>query len=158
MNEHIGKKQQQREVRNGINVAFQKMQNALAQKEALLTKNTEILAKKEAELEVCKKTLSERDAEILALKTEMTNALSKIAQNQSPDYGAIARDEQFIDEYALFSDALKKRVIEQYLKELNATMSAPVLKSGVGSTPLTPPKKPKSLAEAKKLAEILIKG
>lgn len=49
-------------------------------------------------------------------------------------------------------------IIADYLKSIAGSGAVSVLSGTVGSSPLTPAAKPKSLAEAKKLAEILIKG
>ncbi len=75
-----------------------------------------------------------------------------------PDWSKLKENEDFIEESVLRDEQIKARVISEYLKELATKRGVAVLRSNVGSTPLTPPKKPKSLAEAKKLAEILIKG
>ena len=90
--------------------------------------------------------------EVNALKEE--NALLK----SNPDWSQALKDERFVEEYALRDEELKNRIIAEYLRALTAVKNTPVLRGGVGSTPLTPPKKPRSLAEAKKMAEILIKG
>ncbi len=79
-------------------------------------------------------------------------------ESATPDYEAIASDPQFIERYATASELLNAKIIENYLKGLSAKRGVSVLSTGVGATPLTPHRKPKSLAEAKKLADILIKG
>lgn len=99
-------------------------------------------------------------AELEAIKSLNAELSLKLeaASNAQPDYAAILRDEKFIDGYAACNPELKARIIADYLNGLSEISAVSVLGSGTGATPLTPVAKPKSLAEAKKLAEIIIKG
>lgn len=99
-------------------------------------------------------------------ESERTVALlkQKIAEKENKDYSpssfsiATVEDDEEILAQILSSEVIRKKIIEDYLRSLSLNNNVAVLGSRVGSTPLTPPKRPKSLAEAKKLAEILIKG
>jgi hypothetical protein len=88
----------------------------------------------------------------------------KIAENENNAYSptnfsiAAVEDDEEILAQILSSELVRKKIIEDYLRSLSLNKNLAVLGRRVGSTPLTPPKRPKSLAEAKKLAEILIKG
>ena len=106
-----------------------------------LEKTTEFLKRENA---VLRRKLSELQAENARLAAP-------------PDYGAITEDEAFV-EFALKNERLKEKFVADYLKTLKGTGAVSVLSGSVGLSPLTPAAKPKSLAEAKKLAEILIKG
>ena len=68
-----------------------------------------------------------------------------------------AQSEESFIEKALASDEIRAKIIAEYLKSLTNNDTVRVLSGEVGSTPLTPAPKPKNLADAKKLAELLIK-
>ncbi|MBQ8882000.1 MAG: hypothetical protein IJY70_01220 [Clostridia bacterium] len=65
-------------------------------------------------------------------------------------------DEEIIQRI-MSSDEVRATIIADYLKSLGSKNAVSVLNGQVGATPLTPINKPKSLADAKKLAELLIK-
>lgn len=65
-------------------------------------------------------------------------------------------DEEIIQRI-MSSDEVRAKIIADYLKSLGSKNAVSVLNGQVGATPLTPINKPKSLADAKKLAELLIK-
>ena len=109
---------------------------ALKQQNALLLEQNEALNKENEQLKEAVETL----------------------KNATPDYEQIASSPDFIEEYALGSALLKAKIIEDYLRSLSKGGGVSVLSTTVGAPPLTPHKKPKSLAEAKKLAEIIING
>lgn len=90
-------------------------------------------------------------------RAEEENAALK-AMPPAPDYAAIAEDEGFIADYAMKCEALRRAVVADYLGSLARGGQVCVLTSKVGRTPLTPVRRPKSLAEAKILAETLING
>ena len=119
-------------------------------------KGTDELIRAYLKLEAEFRALFAENAELKRINAELTEKLEKLSLE--PDYGAILSDEKFIEEYAARDSALKARIIADYLSGLSSGRGVSVLSSGTGSTPLTPAAKPKSLAEAKKLAEILIKG
>ena len=125
-------------------------------KQRALQKEKYVLRAKEQRISdafaVATQKIAQLQEEISALKSE--NAMLK----EKCDYANTLRDERFIEEYALRDETLKNRIIEDYLRALTSRRNVSVLRGGMGSTPLTPPKKPRSLAEAKKMAEILIKG
>ncbi len=72
------------------------------------------------------------------------------------DCDSLMQDKRFVSAATRNKDVVDA-VVAQYLRSLAGGGGVPVL-GGAGSIPLTPISKPKSLAEAKKLAEILIKG
>ena len=92
------------------------------------------------------------------LKQTVQSLSSQLEGGVHPDYGQILCDEVFLNEYALHDERLKSMIIANYLKSLSSRNAVSVLRGGVGESALTPVSKPKSLAEAKKLAEIIIKG
>ena len=93
-----------------------------------------------------------------SLKRTVSDLTSKIEGNVCPDYEQIMADERFLSEYALKCERLRTMIIKDYLKSLSSHNAVSVLRGGVGESALTPVNKPKSLAEAKKLAEIIING
>lgn len=64
------------------------------------------------------------------------------------------RDENFVKDHILSDEEIFTRVIEKYLDGLTA-VPAPRLLSG-GAAALSPPSLPKDLAEAKRLADIML--
>lgn len=104
--------------------------------------------------------LEEAARTVAELKVRAENAENELNRLgcAPPDYDAILSDERFIDEYAVKCAPLRTRIIADYLIKLNGDGAVSVLGGAVGNTPLTPVAKPKSLSEAKRLAEILIKG
>ena len=75
-----------------------------------------------------------------------------VAYSQKPS----ETEDNFIEK-ALSNDEIRAKIIAEYLKSLTNNDTVRVLSGEVGATPLTPAPKPKSLADAKKLAELLIK-
>lgn len=65
-------------------------------------------------------------------------------------------DEEIVQRI-MSSDEVRAKIIADYLKSLGSKNAVSVLNGQVGATPLTPVNKPKNLADAKKLAELLIK-
>ena len=87
-------------------------------------------------------------SENAALKSENARLSAENARLGAPvDYAA-----------AIASERVRNAVVAAYLKNLGSAERISVLTGSNGAIPLAPPAKPKSLAEAKKLAEILIKG
>ncbi len=79
--------------------------------------------------------------------------------NDPIDYAAVAENEEFIDEYAVKSAVLRERIVTDYLRSLSgARGGARLLGERIGGVPLAPPRKPKNLDEAKRLAELFIKN
>lgn len=83
--------------------------------------------------------------------------IRELDERRTPDYAAIASDEEFIDAYARRSELIKAKVIADYLRSLSHTGGVRLLGESVGKSALAPLKKPKTLSEAKKLAELYIK-
>lgn len=68
----------------------------------------------------------------------------------------LASSDDFINQYILTQEKVKRKVIDEYLYQLNKNGNIKVLGGNVGSSVLTPPAKPSSLSEAKKLADMII--
>lgn len=95
--------------------------------------------------------------EVDALKARESELVRTLNEKSAPDYAAIAADELFADEYARRSEVIKDRIITDYLRSLSRSGGVRLLGETVGKTALAPLKKPKTLSEAKKLAELYIK-
>ncbi len=91
-----------------------------------------------------------------ALKSQIS-ALEREMSEKS-DYPRLLKEDEFIDRFVMSEEEIKRRIIAQYLTSLSGGECPVTLGGRVGYTPLTPMAKPKSLAEAKKLAEIIIKN
>ena len=95
--------------------------------------------------------------ELDAMRTREGELIRELDERRTPDYAAIASDEEFIDAYARRSELIKAKVIADYLRSLSHTGGVRLLGESVGKSALAPLKKPKTLSEAKKLAELYIK-
>ena len=95
--------------------------------------------------------------ELDALRTREGERVRELGERSVPDYAAIAADESFADEYACRSEIIKAKVITDYLRSLSHTGGVRLLGEKVGRSALAPLTKPKTLSEAKKLAELYIK-
>lgn len=95
--------------------------------------------------------------ELDALRTREGELVRELGERGVPDYAAIAADESFADEYACRSEIIKAKVITDYLRSLSHTGGVRLLGEKVGRSALAPLTKPKTLSEAKKLAELYIK-
>ena len=95
--------------------------------------------------------------ELDAMRTREGELIRELDERRTPDYAAIASDEEFIDAYARRSELIKEKVIADYLRSLSHTGGVRLLGESVGKSALAPLKKPKTLSEAKKLAELYIK-
>lgn len=98
-------------------------------------------------------------SENAALKSENAALKSENARLGAPvDYAAAIENDERAEAAAIASERVRNAVVAAYLKNLGSAERISVLTGSNGAIPLAPPAKPKSLAEAKKLAEILIKG
>lgn len=98
-------------------------------------------------------------SENAALKSENARLSAENAQLGAPvDYAAAIENDERAEAAAIASERVRNAVVAAYLKNLGSAERISVLTGSNGAIPLAPPAKPKSLAEAKKLAEILIKG
>lgn len=95
--------------------------------------------------------------ELDALRAREGELVRELVERSVPDYAAIAADESFADEYACRSEIIKAKVITDYLRSLSHTGGVRLLGEKVGRSALAPLTKPKTLSEAKKLAELYIK-
>ena len=95
--------------------------------------------------------------ELDALRAREGELVRELGERSVPDYAAIAADESFADEYACRSEIIKAKVITDYLRSLSHTDGVRLLGEKVGRSALAPLTKPKTLSEAKKLAELYIK-
>lgn len=98
-------------------------------------------------------------SENVALKSENARLSAENARLGAPvDYAAAIENDERAEAAAIASERVRNAVVAAYLKNLGSAERISVLTGSNGAIPLAPPAKPKSLAEAKKLAEILIKG
>ena len=98
-------------------------------------------------------------SENAALKSENARLSAENARLGAPvDYVAAIENDERAEAAAIASERVRNAVVAAYLKNLGSAERISVLTGSNGAIPLAPPAKPKSLAEAKKLAEILIKG
>lgn len=98
-------------------------------------------------------------SENAALKSENARLSAENARLDAPvDYAAAIENDERAEAAAIASERVRNAVVAAYLKNLGSAERISVLTGSNGAIPLAPPAKPKSLAEAKKLAEILIKG
>lgn len=98
-------------------------------------------------------------SENAALKSENARLSAENARLGAPvDYAAAIENDERAEAAAIASERVRNAVVAAYLKNLGSAERISVLTGSNGAIPLAPPAKPKSLAEAKKLAEILIKG
>lgn len=98
-------------------------------------------------------------SENAALKSEKARLSAENARLGAPvDYAAAIENDERAEAAAIASERVRNAVVAAYLKNLGSAERISVLTGSNGAIPLAPPAKPKSLAEAKKLAEILIKG
>ena len=95
--------------------------------------------------------------ELDALRAREGELVRELGERSVPDYAAIAADESFADEYACRSEIIRAKVITDYLRSLSRTGGVRLLGEKVGRSALAPLTKPKTLSEAKKLAELYIK-
>ena len=98
-------------------------------------------------------------SENAVLKSENARLSAENARLGAPvDYAAAIENDERAEAAAIASERVRNAVVAAYLKNLGSAERISVLTGSNGAIPLAPPAKPKSLAEAKKLAEILIKG
>lgn len=99
------------------------------------------------------------ESALSAIKTENATLKAEVARLSAPvDYAAAMENDDDAEAAAIASPRVRNAVVAAYLKNLGNAERVKVLTGETGTIPLTPVAKPKSLAEAKKLAEILIKG
>lgn len=115
------------------------------------------VGKTEAENLALKAEIAGLRGELDAIKTREGELIRELDERRTPDYAAIAADEDFIEGYAVRSELIKAKVIADYLRSLSRTGGVRLLGESVGKSALAPLKKPKTLSEAKKLAELYIK-
>jgi hypothetical protein len=79
------------------------------------------------------------------------------AENPTPpDIDALLRDEAFLETYILGNEAVTARVIARYLRTLAGVPAVSTLNGSLGRPALSPPLRPKTLEECKKLAEMML--
>ena len=105
-----------------------------------------------AKIDALTSTINALAAENSALKAEVERLSAPV------DYAAAIENDDAAEAAAIASQRVKNAVVAEYLRSLGNAEKVRVLTGETGSIPLAPVAKPKSLAEAKKLAEILIKG
>ncbi len=135
--------------KNGYHALKARLRDGQAREQAL-REGVGALTARIAELEA-------KNAELTDLNARLTGELTAV-KAQAPDYAVIAADECFIADYAARSQPLCDYVIKAYLRSLSAANNVSVLSGSTGVSVLAPPNKPQSLAEAKKMAQLIIKG
>ena len=100
----------------------------------------------------CQK-LKEAEAKLLAAET----VVSAAPPSREDIANQLLTDEQFVEERVLSDEFIRAKVIERYLTDLSHP-AVSVLTNKTGSAMLTPFAAPKTLAEAKKLADLFLKG
>lgn len=95
--------------------------------------------------------LKDAEKENAQLKTDL-------ADNARYENYAVAAlsNEEFVASNILPRESIRRKVIDDYLILLNREGGTNVLRSDTGKSALTPPARPQSLAEAKRLAEMII--
>lgn len=112
-----------------------------------------------AKIDALEDSIAALKSENAALKSENARLSAENAQLGAPvDYAAAIENDERAEAAAIASERVRNAVVAAYLKNLGSAERISVLTGSNGAIPLAPPAKPKSLAEAKKLAEILIKG
>jgi|LGVE01.1.fsa_nt_gb hypothetical protein len=85
-------------------------------------------------------------------------AWAKVLTNNYSSKEKFLEDDDFVNMYVLQNKKIRSKVIEAYLGELQTNKTVPVISAHKGTAfSLTPKNKPKSLAEAKVLAEQFFK-
>lgn len=98
-------------------------------------------------------------ASVNALSRENAELKAEAEKLSAPvDYAAAIENDESAEAAAIASPRVRSAVVAAYLRSLGNAEKVRVLTGEAGVIPLAPVAKPKSLAEAKKLAEILIKG
>lgn len=112
-----------------------------------------------AKIDALEDGIAALESENAALKSENARLGAENARLGAPvDYAAAIENDERAEAAAIASERVRNAVVAAYLKNLGSAERISVLTGSNGAIPLAPPAKPKSLAEAKKLAEILIKG
>lgn len=75
-----------------------------------------------------------------------------LEKRKTPD--ELSRDDEFLQEFIFVSPKVRDKIIAEYLAELNT--DTPTVMAEGGQTFVTPPRSPKNLTEAMKLAEKLL--
>ncbi|MCL2675204.1 MAG: hypothetical protein FWE84_01245 [Firmicutes bacterium] len=101
---------------------------------------------------------SKRCQKLKEFEKENGQLKSDLNDNQRYDKYAVTAlaNEGFVAANVLPREDIRRKVIDDYLTALTREGSAYVLRSDTGKSALTPPAKPGSLAEAKRLAEMII--
>lgn len=112
-----------------------------------------------AKIDALEDSIAALKSENAALKSENARLSAENVRLGAPvDYAAAIENDERAEAAAIASERVRNAVVAAYLKNLGSAERISVLTGSNGAIPLAPPAKPKSLAEAKKLAEILIKG
>lgn len=112
-----------------------------------------------AKIDALEDSIAALKSENAALKSENARLGAENARLGAPvDYATAIENDERAEAAAIASERVRNAVVAAYLKNLGSAERISVLTGSNGAIPLAPPAKPKSLAEAKKLAEILIKG
>lgn len=85
-------------------------------------------------------------------------AYSKVLKKNFKTKEELANDDEFLEKYIYSSDAVKNKIIEDYLLKLENNKTIPLISSVRGSMSITSPKfTPKNLKDAGRYAENILK-
>lgn len=90
------------------------------------------------------------------LEAERLRAAQAAGRDTKADFLSLVEDEEFLDSVIICNPRVKAKIIEGYLRALEGCAPAKVLGGGRGRTALQPAARPKTLEEAKKLANLLM--
>ena len=95
-----------------------------------------------------------------ALEAEFTKRCQRLKEAESENAKLAAElktaEESVVRSCGRVDESIAEKIVEEYLASVLSCPSAPVLKSDFGNSALTPVRRPKSLAEAKKLADMML--
>lgn len=99
----------------------------------------------------------ENDKVIASSDNSLLLALTKVKADKFRPDEEIIKDEQFLNKYVLSNPLVKEKIIENYLSGILSNHSAPLISNESGVFTSAPKEKPKTLQEARKIAEALFK-
>lgn len=136
-------------------------ENAVAPEKPIADKQFEEFLSKNS---VAKKYVQEMSEILKDDKTEnrdetfFENTLEKAIAQKNMPYNKIVDDQNFLNEYIFSNSKIKEHFIDDYLKDISAKKTLPLMTStnGIGTT-VAPVSKPKTIGEAGKVAESYFK-
>ncbi|NLZ25426.1 MAG: hypothetical protein GX891_03095 [Clostridiales bacterium] len=89
----------------------------------------------------------EQNPALLDDEKGLERAYMLVLESRYRDPSEMLKDASFIENHILTSEEIKKAVMERYFSELDG-LKAPVTIKSLGQSPLSPPKKPRTIEEA----------